>query len=165
VAIFLSNHGFPLTKVGKYDAASDRYHENARRAFESAKKAILGKVNWNGRLEVEQVFGQFLEEKYNPGGRNTRPLDALKRVKKEGIDRIIDIPYEFPGDSVDALVKLRQAYGMEPPKWDGNFETHIKPMGIPVKICSALFHPEHRINAYFDRACDAVDICLEKVSS
>ncbi|MEE9115677.1 MAG: hypothetical protein V3U09_02135, partial [Thermoplasmata archaeon] len=160
VAIFLSNHGFPVTKIGKYDAASDCYHDNALRAFESARDAILESVQWSGRIEVAQVFGQFLEERYNPGGAMTRPLEAVRRVAAEGFQQVIDIPYEFPGDSVDALVKLRQAYGVDPPRWDENFETRTEQHGIPIKICSALFLPENRTQAYFERACDAVDRCL-----
>ncbi len=164
VAFFLSNHGFPANKVGKYDAKSDCYHENVREAFQSTKEAIMKTIDWSGRIEVIQVFGQFLEEKYNPTGINTRPLDALKSVADRGFQRVIDIPYEFPGDSVDALVKLRQAYGIDPPIWDKNFETLFEREGIKVKICSALFHPEYRINAYFDRACEAVEQCIEKLS-
>lgn len=164
VAIFLSNHGFPLTKLGRYDAASDCYHKNVRLAFESVRDTILEMVDWSGKLEVVQVFGQFLEEKYNPDGINTRPLDALRRVAADGFHHVIDIPYEFPGDSVDNLVKLRQAYGVDPPHWDENFETRIERDGVTIKICSALFHTEYRIKAYFDRACEAVDRCLEQVS-
>ena len=160
VAVFLSNHGFPLTKVGQYDAASDCYHENARKVFESAKDAILKSVKWSGRLEVVQVFGQFLDEKYNPEGINTRPLDAIKRLAAEGFHQVVDIPFEFPGDSVDVLVKLRQAYGCDPPRWDENFESRIEHNDVSIKICSALFHSECRINAYFERACDAVERCL-----
>ena len=165
VAIFLSNHGFPVTKIGHYDAAFDCYHENAKEFFESTRKAILETIEWSGRLEVVQVFGQFLDEKYNPGGINTRPLDALRRVVDNGFRRVIDIPYEFPGDTVDVLIKLRQAYGVDPPRWDENFETHIERDGISIKICSALFHPECRINAYFERACETVDRCLRQVST
>lgn len=164
VAFFLSNHGFPVNKVGKYDAKSDCYHENVRRVFQSTKKAIMKAIDWSGRFEVIQVFGQFLEEKYNPSGINTRPLDALKNVADRGFQKVIDIPFEFPGDTVDALIKLRQAYGIDPPSWDQNFETHFEREGIQVKICSALFHPEYRIKAYFDRACEAVEQCLEKIS-
>jgi len=164
VAVFLSNHGFPVTRIGQYDAASDCYHENARKVFESARNAILDSVKWSGRLEVVQVFGQFLGEKYNPGGVKTRPLDALKNVKANGFQRVVDIPYEFPGDTVDALIKLRQAYGVDPPCWDEKFETVFERNGIPIKICSALFHPEYRTKAYFERACDAVDQCMDKVS-
>ncbi|MFQ5909240.1 MAG: ferrochelatase [Thermoplasmata archaeon] len=164
VAIFLSNHGFPVTRIGKYDAASDCYHENARQVFETARDAILGGVDWSGRLDVVQVFGQFLEEKYNPGGVKTRPLDALRRVAADGFQHVIDIPYEFPGDSVDVLVKLRQAYGIDPPRWDENFETRAEREGVSVKICSALFNPEFRINAYFERACEAVESCMRQAS-
>jgi len=164
VAVFLSNHGFPVTKIGQYDAASDCYHDNARKAFKSARGAILDTVEWSGRLEVVQVFGQFLGEKYNPGGVNRRPLDALRRVAADGFRQVIDIPYEFPGDTVDVLVKLRQAYGINPPRWDESFETRFERDGVSIKICSALFHPEFRINAYFERACQAVDRCLEQVS-
>lgn len=163
VAIFLSNHGFPVTRLGQYDAASDCYHENVRQAFASARDAILESVEWAGRLEVVQVFGQFLGEKYNPGGVNTWPLDALRRVAADGFRQVIDIPYEFPGDTVDALVKLRQAYGIDPPHWDENFETRTERDGVAIKICSALFRPECRIQAYFDRACEAVDRCLEDI--
>jgi hypothetical protein len=163
VAFFLSNHGFPITKLGSYDAASDCYHKNAQIVFESARKAILENVEWTGKLEVIQVFGQFLSEKYNPGGINTRPLDAIHRVAVDEFQQVIDIPYEFPGDSVDILIKLREAYGMVPSSWDKNFETRIKRKGVAIKICSALFHSEYRINAYFERACEAVNRCLERI--
>ena len=62
------------------------------------------------------------------------------------------------------MVKLRQADGFDPPRCDENFEARIEQEGISVKICSVLFHPECRTNAYFERACDAVDRCLRQVS-
>ena len=157
VAIFLSNHGFPITKIGHYDAGSDCYHKNAKKIFESCKEAIQKNVEWSGRLKVVQVFAEYFEEKYNPGGINTSPLDAFKQVVDDGFQQIIDIPYEWPGDTVDTLVNLRDAYGIDPPYWDENFETSFERNGISIKICSALFHPECRINAYFERACEAVD--------
>ena len=75
----------------------------------------------------------------------------------------IDIQYEFLGDN-DALVKLRQTYGIDPPSWDQNFETLFEREGFKIKICSALFHEKYRIDAYFYRACEAVEQCLEKMS-
>ena len=163
VAFFLSNHGFPVNKIGRYDAASDCYHENARKVFESARNAILENIEWSGRIEVVQVFGQFLDEKYNPGGIKARPLDAIRRVAADGFYDVIDIPYEFLGDTVDILVKLRQAYGINPPFWDEKFETRTESYGVSVKICSALFYPEYRVNAYFDRACAAIERCLHEI--
>jgi protoheme ferro-lyase len=160
VAIFLSNHGFPITRIGQYNAASDCYHRNALKMFESVRDAIMETVKWSGKLKVVQVFGQFLEEKYNPGGIKTRPMDAIKRVATKGFQQVIDIPFEFPGDSVDVLIKLRQAYGINPPHWDEKYETRIVYDGVSIKICSALFYPKQRIDAYFERACEAVDHCL-----
>ncbi|MHA1472569.1 MAG: ferrochelatase [Promethearchaeota archaeon] len=160
VAIFLSNHGFPNTKIGHYDAASDCYHNNAKKVFENTEKAIQKNVEWSGRLKVEQVFAEYTEEKYNPRGIKTKPLDAIKDVVADGFQQVIDIPYEWPGDTVDTLINLRYAYGINPPFWDKNFETKFESNGIPIKICSALFFTEYRINAYFERACEAVDQCI-----
>jgi len=78
-------------------------------------------------------------------------------VVADGFQQVIDIPYEWPGDTVDTLVNLRNAYGIDPPYWDENFETSFERNGISIKICSALFHPECRINAYFEKACEVVD--------
>ena len=161
VAIFLSNHGFPITKIGHYDAGSDCYHKNAKNMFESCKEAIQKNVEWSGRLKVVQVYAEYFEEKYNPGGINTSPLDAFKQVVDDGFQQIIDIPYEWPGDTVDTLVNLRYAYEIDPPYWDENFETRFERNGISIKICSALFHPKCRINAYFEKACEAVDQCIK----
>jgi len=160
VAIFLSNHGFPITKIGHYNAGSDCYHENTKKVFESTKEAIQKNVEWSGRLKVVQVFAEYFEEKYNPGGIKTKPLDAVKQVVDDGFQQIIDIPYEWPGDTVDTLVNLRYAYEIDPPYWDENFETRFERNSIPIKICSALFYPECRINAYFERVCEAVDQCI-----
>jgi len=160
VAIFLSNHGFPITKIGHYDAGADSYHENTKKVFESTKEAIQKNIEWSGRLKVVQVFAEYTEEKYNPGGIKTKPLDAIRHVAADGFQQVIDIPYEWPGDTVDTLVNLRYAYGIDPPYWDENFETRFESNGISVKICSALFQPECRINAYFERACEAVDQCI-----
>lgn len=157
VAIFLSNHGFPITKIGVYNAASDCYHKNAKNIFESTKKAIQENIEWSGKLIVVQVFAEYTEEKYNPGGIKTKPLDAIRHVVADGFHQVIDIPYEWPGDTVDTLINLRYAYGIDPPYWDENFETRFESNGILIKICSALFHPEYRINAYFERACEVVD--------
>ena len=161
VAIFLSNHGFPITKIGHYDAASDCYHKNNKKVFESTKEAIQQNIEWSGRLKVVQVFAEYFDEKYNPGGIKTSPLDAFRHVVADGFQQIIDIPYEWPGDTVDTLVNLRYAYGIDPPYWDENFETSFERNGISIKICSAHFHPECRINAYFERACEAVDQCIK----
>ncbi|MHA2473192.1 MAG: ferrochelatase [Promethearchaeota archaeon] len=161
IAIFLSNHGFPTTKAGNYDAASDSYHRNAKKVFENTKEAIQKNIKWSGRLKVVQVFAEFVEEKYDPGGINTKPLDAIRNVVADGFKHVIDIPYEWPGDTVDSLVNLRWAYGLNPPYWDENFETRFVSNGIPIKICSALFNPKYRINAYFERACEAVDQCVD----
>jgi len=136
------------------------YHNNAKKVFENTEKAIQKNVEWSGRLKVVQVFAEYTEEKYNPRGIKTKPLDAIKDVVADGFQQVIDIPYEWPGDTVDTLINLRYAYGINPPYWDENFETKFESNGIPIKICSALFHTEYRINAYFERACEAVDQCI-----
>jgi hypothetical protein len=159
VAIFLSNHGFPITKIGHYDATSDCYHKNAKKVFESTKETIQKNIEWSGRLKVVQIFAEYFEEKYNPDDINIGPLDAIRNVVADGFQQVIDIPYEWPGDTVDTLINLRWAYGLNPPYWDKNYETNFENNGIPIKICSALFHPECRTNAYFERACEAVDKC------
>ena len=158
VALFLSNHGFPLTRVGKYDTSQDCYHENVMRVYESAKKSIEENVLWGGDIEVFQVFGQFTEEKYNPRGQMLTPIKAIENAVKRGFSHVVDIPYEFPGDSVDVLVKLRNAYGVESlPDWNERYETRLKKKGIDVKITSANFYPEHWIESYFEVAVEAIE--------
>ncbi|TET90715.1 MAG: hypothetical protein E3J35_05345 [Methanomassiliicoccales archaeon] len=165
VAVFLSNHGFPTTKIGKYDASTDCYHRNVKEVYESAKKAILQDVDWGGKLTVQQVFGQFLGEKYNPGQKMMSPTRALDLVSSQGFEYVIDIPYEFPGDSVDVLVKLRNAYGLKKlPDWSEKYETRLKHKGINVKITSASFHPEHWIRSYLQRTMAAIERVANKGS-
>ncbi|MFQ5758454.1 MAG: hypothetical protein ACE5IF_02105, partial [Candidatus Bathyarchaeia archaeon] len=65
---------------------------------------------------------------------------------------------EFPGDSVDVLVKLRRAYGLEKlPNWNEKYETYFKYKGINVKIASASFHPEHWVDSYHQQAVAAIE--------
>ena len=158
VAIFLSNHGFPLTKAGRYDASKDCYHENVKMVYESAKRAIEEGVSWEGEFEVFQVFGQFTEPKYNPESAMLTPLRALEMASSRNFEYVVDIPYEFPGDSVDVLVKLRNAYGIKTlPQWNEMFETRLKHGETNVKITSANFHPEHWIESYYQVAVEAVE--------
>ncbi len=165
VAVFLSNHGFPTTKLGKYDAANDCYHKNVNKVFKSAKEAILREINWGGELIVLQIFGQFLEKKYNPDHKMMDPIQALELVSSQGFKYVIDIPYEFPGDSVDVLVKLRQAYGLkELPNWNKKYETRLKYKGVNVKISSASFYPEHWVNSYCQQTVSAIDRVINKVN-
>ena len=161
VAIFLSNHGFPLTKVGRYNAGEDCYHQNAKTVYESARAAIEEGVKWEGELAVFQVFGQYTERKYNPGGRMLSPLRALDIASSRGFEYVVDIPYEFPGDSVDVLVKLRNAYGLKRlPDWNERYETRLNHEKVKVKITSALFHPDHWIDSYYQATLEAVERVL-----
>lgn len=158
VAVFLSNHGFPTTKIGTYDASTDCYHQNVKDVFESAKQAIVQDVKWDGEFTVMQIFGQFLGEEYNPRQKMMSPRRALDVVSSQGYTHVVDIPYEFPGDSVDILVKLRQAYGLkELPDWNEKYETRLKHNEVKVKITSANFYPEHWIESYRQRTVDAID--------
>jgi hypothetical protein len=158
VALFLSNHGFPRTKIGKYDASTDSYHHNVKLVYSSAEHAVEQDVKWDGEFKVMQVFGQFLGERYNPGQEMMSPRRALDIVSSQGFTHVVDIPYEFPGDSVDILVKLRQAYGLkELPNWSKNFETRLKFKDVDVKIASANFYPEHWVESYRQRTVDAIE--------
>jgi len=86
------------------------------------------------------------------------PLQALELVSSQRFEYAIDIPYEFPGDSVDVLVKLRRAYGLEKlPDWNEKYETHLKYKGMNVKIASASFHPEHWVDSYYQRTVAAIE--------
>ncbi|MFQ6053420.1 MAG: ferrochelatase, partial [Candidatus Bathyarchaeia archaeon] len=91
VALFLSNHGFPLTKMGRYDARKDRYHQNVKTVYESAKAAVEEEIRWEGELAIFQVFGQFTEPKYNPGGAMLSPLRAIDIVASRGFEYAVDI--------------------------------------------------------------------------
>ncbi len=158
VAIFLSNHGFPLTHAGKYDASQDCYHDNVRRVYESVKQSIVENVSWGGHLGIFQVFGQFTEEKYDPEGKMLTPIKAIGVAAERGFNHVIDIPYEFPGDSVDVLVKLRNAYGLDKlPDWNERYESRFKLHDIDVKITSANFYPEHWIDSYYEAAVETIE--------
>jgi len=86
------------------------------------------------------------------------PLQALELVSSQGFEYAIDIPYEFPGDSVDVLVKLRRAYGLEKlPNWNEKYETYFKYKEIEVKICSASFHSAHWIGSYYQQTVSAIE--------
>ena len=158
VAVFLSNHGFPTTKIGKYDAKNDCYHQNVTKVFESAKDAIRQEINWSGEFSVLQIFGQFIEKKYNPDYKIMSPLQAVELVSSQGFEHVIDIPYEFPGDSVDVLVRLRKAYGLKRlPDWNEKYETYFKYKDVNVKITSASFHPEHWIDSYHQQTVATIE--------
>jgi len=89
------------------------------------------------------------------------PLRALDIVASRGFEYAVEIPYEFPGDSVDVLVKLRNAYGLKRlPDWKERYETRFNYKSVKVKITSALFHPEHWIDSYYQAAAEAVERVL-----
>jgi protoheme ferro-lyase len=165
VAIFLSNHGFPTTTLGKYNATKDCYHQNVHTVFESARDAIMQEIHWNGEFTVAQVFGQFLEKKYHSTQNMQSPQQALEYVSSQGYTHVIDIPYEFPGDSVDVLVKLRQAYGLTNlPDWNDQYETSLNYNDVHMKITSAAFSSVHWINAYYQQTVAAIERVSENSS-
>lgn len=159
VAIFLSNHGFPLTKCGNYDCQSDPYHHYAKEIFDRAKRAIINNINWQGRLEVFQVYAESAEEDADPKNEMLSPLEGLNYAKSHGFTYIIDIPYEFLGDCMDTLIGLREAFGVEP-KWNNKFETEFDYNGVHVKITSAFYYPKYREKAYYNCINDEIEKLL-----
>ncbi|RLF51734.1 MAG: hypothetical protein DRN19_02270 [Thermoplasmata archaeon] len=149
VAIFLSNHGFPLTRCGDYDCQSDPYHHYAREIFERIEKAIISNISWQGKLEVLQIYAEFAEGKNDPENLMLSPKEGLDYAKSHGITYIIDIPYEFLGDCMDTLIGLRESFGIEP-KWNNDFETEFDYDGVHVKITSSLYYSEYREKAYYN---------------
>lgn len=147
--IALSNHGLPPTMVGEYDGSKDSYHENAKKVFETAKKTVMQATKKKGRRDIVQVFVRPME---GPDMRNQKvltPRRALDMAVSRGFNYYVDIPYEMPADGVHVLVKLRQAYGINPPTWNRSFETNFPYKSLKAKITSAYFYPEYRTRAYY----------------
>ena len=165
VAVFLSNHGFPTTKIGKYNAINDCYHQNVKKIFENTRESILQEIDWDAEFTILQIFGQFFEKKYHPNDKVMSPLQTLELVSSKGFEYAIDIPYEFPGDSVDVLVKLRGAYGLEKlPNWNEKYETYFKYKNLTVKITSASFYPEHWVDSYYQETVAAIERVVNEES-
>lgn len=149
VMIALSNHGLPPAVVGEYDAGKDAYHENVKRVFEKAKAMISKIVKKKKQYEVVQVFARQTEALHLSNSRILTPKRALDMAVSRGFNYYIDIPYEMPADGVHVLVKLRQFYGIDPPKWNRLFETNFPYKSLKAKITSAYFYPEYRTRAYY----------------
>ncbi|HEC86298.1 MAG TPA: hypothetical protein ENI49_00260, partial [Thermoplasmatales archaeon] len=149
VAIFLSNHGFPLTECGDYDCQGDPYHHYAKEIFDRVRSAILTNISWQGDLEVLQIYAEFAEGDGDPENQMLSPREGLNYAESHGFTYIIDIPYEFLGDCMDTLVGLRESFGIEP-KWNNDFETEFDYSGVHVKITSSFYYLEYREKAYYN---------------
>jgi protoheme ferro-lyase len=159
VAIFLSNHGFPVVKCGNYDCQSDPYHHYAKEIFDRVRDVIISNISWRGKLEVYQIYDESSEGDTDPNDEKMSPLEGLEYAKSHGFDCIIDIPYEFLGDCMDTLIGLREAFGIEP-KWNNDFETEFDHDGVHVKITSSLYYPEYREKAYYNCINDEMEKLL-----
>lgn len=149
VMIALSHHGLPPTMVGEYDGKKDSYQENSKRVFDSTRKKIMKGVKRKGRFDVVQVFVREMEDPSMDSHGELTPRRALDMAVSRRFDYYIDIPYEFTADGVHVLIKQRQAYGIDPPRWNGVFETNFPYKSLKAKITSAYFYPEYRIRAYY----------------
>lgn len=149
VMIALSNHGIPPTKVGDYDGSKDSYHENADKVFKTAKDRIIKTVKRKGGFDVVQVFVRQMEGGFENDMDVLTPRKALDMAVSRGYNYYIDIPYEMPADGVHVLVKLRQSYGIDPPRWNAVYETNFPYKSLKAKITSAYFYPEYRTQAYY----------------
>ncbi|MCD6573618.1 MAG: ferrochelatase [Thermoplasmata archaeon] len=156
VAIFLSNHGFPLTKCGGYDCQSDPYHHYAKEIFDKIKKAIISNISWQRNLDVFQIYAESAEGDSDPENQMMSPQEGLNYTKSHGFTYIIDIPYEFLGDCMDTLIGLRESFGVEP-KWNKNFESEFDIQGIHVEITSALYYHSYREKAYYHSITNEIE--------
>jgi protoheme ferro-lyase len=157
VMIALSHDGIPPMKVGDYDGEKDSYQENSRRVFDTTRKKIMATVKSKGRFDVVQVFAREMEHPYT-GNRNVlTPKRALDMAVSKKFDHYIEIPYEFPADGVHVLIKLRQSYGIDPPRWNSVFETNFPYKSLKAKITSAYFYPEYKIRAYYTEITNVLD--------
>jgi hypothetical protein len=157
VMIALSHNGLPPTKVGDYDGEKDSYQENSKRVFDTTRKKIMATVKRKGRFDVVQVFAREMEHSYT-GNRNVMtPKRALDMAVSKGFDHYIEVPYEFPADGVHVLIKLRQSYGIDPPRWNSVFETNFPYKSLKAKITSAYFYPEYKSRAYFTEIANVLD--------
>lgn len=150
VMIALSHHGLPPTTVGEYDGRKDSYQENSKRVFDMTRKKIMRGVKRKGRFDVVQVFVREMEDPSMDSHGELTPRRALDMAVSKKYDYYIDIPYEFTADGVHILVKQRQSYGINPPRWNSVFETNFPYKSLKAKITSAYFYPEYRVRAYYN---------------
>jgi hypothetical protein len=160
VMIALSHHGLPPTKVGDYDGEKDSYQENSKRVFDTTRKKILATVKNKGRIHIVQVFAREMEQPYMNNHGILTPRRALDMAVSRRFDHYIDIPYEFMADGVHVLIKLRQSYGIDPPRWNNVFETNFPYKSLKAKITSAYFYPEYRIRAYYTEIVNVLEALL-----
>jgi hypothetical protein len=139
VMIALSHHGLPPTKVGDYDGEKDSN---------------------KGRIHIVQVFAREMEQPYMNNHGILTPRRALDMAVSRRFDHYIDIPYEFMADGVHVLIKLRQSYGIDPPRWNNVFETNFPYKSLKAKITSAYFYPEYRIRAYYTEIVNVLEALL-----
>ncbi len=161
VMVALSHHGLPPTKVGDYDGRKDSYQENSKRVFDSTRKKIMRGVKRKGRFDVVQVFVREMEDPSMDSHGELTPKRALDMAVSRKFDYYIDIPYEFAADGVHVLIKQRQAYGIDPPRWNSVFETNFPYKSLKAKITSAYFYPEYRTRAYYTEIENLIEDIIE----
>ncbi len=160
VMIALSHHGVPPIRIGGYDGEKDSYQENSKRVFEKTRKRILTEVKKKGRLDVVQVFVREMEDPGLESHGELTPRRALDMAVSRKFDYYIDIPYEFTADGVHVLIKQRQSYGINPPRWNSVFETNFPYKSVKAKITSAYFYPEYRTRAYYNEIVNVLESIL-----
>lgn len=149
VMIALSHHGIPPVRVGDYDGRKDSYQENSKKVFDGTRKMIMSGVKRKGRFDVVQVYVREMEDPSLESHGELTAKRALDMAVSKKFDYYIDIPYEFTADGVHVLVKQRQAYGINPPRWNSVFESNFPYKSLKAKITSAYFYPEYRVRAYY----------------
>jgi len=169
VVIFLSHHGMmnfnmSLWGIG-YDWTKEPYHYRAKVAFEGAKKAIsdLDVVkDWQGKIDVWQIYAEFVEGIMDPGDAILSVEEAAEIASKQGYRYCIDIPYEVGNSGFETLIGLRGCWGIEPPSWQEYYESGLRKYrsttrydGIKVIITDGWI--DGAVEGYYQQVLRAID--------
>jgi hypothetical protein len=129
VVVFLSHHGMYTLNMLLYDWSKESYHEHAKITFEGAKRAIysLDMVKeWQGRLDVWQVYAEFGEGMMDPDDKVLGVEEAADLALEQGYKYCVDIPYGVGNSGYETLIGLRGAWGLEPPAWEEYYQDGLK---------------------------------------
>ncbi|HET6399685.1 MAG TPA: FTR1 family protein [Candidatus Thermoplasmatota archaeon] len=152
VAVHLAQHGGDPGGQNPCGDGPERYHASTRASFLLARDEVQRRLPG---VPVRQVYGQGAD---GPD-QALSPMEALRLDRDAGVRHIIVLPYEFWGDAMDNLVPLREAYGLTPdqlPYYGPGHETRLTVQGVDVRIASAEYGMEAKVDALLLRIAQAI---------
>ncbi|MDX1611178.1 MAG: FTR1 family protein [Candidatus Thermoplasmatota archaeon] len=162
VAILLTHHGMTPGFESPCRAREDPYNQQAQAMFEATAEALNASLDpaLAERTLILQVYGSGAGD---PDDGVLSPEEALEEAAAWGAQRVLDVPYELPGNGYDNLVNHRLSYGFTPdqaPYYGPGYETTLTRDGMHITVLSSAFAVDARAQAQAEVIAHVIDKAL-----